>query len=106
MRLLNAGDSAGLSAALMRDHYDPRYDRHRARHDDGRGRVVALGGLDDLDAAADRVEAALAGPDWPPGAGGAGGAVGRSLRPIRRLPRSFACAIPGVACTIPHVSSS
>ena len=76
LRLVDARDWAGLSAALMRDHYDPRYDRHRARHDDGRGRVVALGGLDDLDAAADRVEAALAGLDWQPGAGGAAGASG------------------------------
>lgn len=45
----------------MRDHYDPRYDRHRARHDGGRGGKVALDGLDDLDAATTRVEAALAG---------------------------------------------
>ena len=58
-RLVAAQDWAGLALGLMRDHYDPRYDRHRARHDDGRGRVVALDRLDDLDAAAARVEAAL-----------------------------------------------
>lgn len=49
-----------LSEGLLRDHYDPRYDKHRARHDDGRGAVVALEGLTDLEAATARVEAALA----------------------------------------------
>ena len=61
LRMVDAGDWAGLSLGLMREHYDPRYERHRARHDDGRGRVVALERLEDLDAAASRVEAALAG---------------------------------------------
>ena len=61
LRMVDAGDWAGLSLGLMREHYDPRYERHRARHDDGRGRVVALERLEDLDAAAARVEAALAG---------------------------------------------
>ena len=61
LRLVQAGDWDGLALGLMRDHYDPRYDRHRARHDGGRGGKVALDGLDDLDAATTRVEAALAG---------------------------------------------
>ena len=60
LRLTDAHDWAGLSAGLMRDHYDPRYEKHRARHDDGRGPVVALDDLTDLEAAAGKVEAALA----------------------------------------------
>jgi len=63
LRLAAGGHWAGLAEGLMRDHYDPRYEKHRARHDDGRGPVVALDGLDDLEAAALAVEAALAGPD-------------------------------------------
>lgn len=57
---LDRCDWQDLSEGLLRDHYDPRYDKHRARHDDGRGRVVALEDLRDLDAATRRVEAALA----------------------------------------------
>lgn len=57
---LDRRDWQDLSEGLLRDHYDPRYDRHRARHDDGRGCVVALEDLRDLDAATRRVEAALA----------------------------------------------
>ena len=60
MGLCHAGDWIGLSAALMRDHYDPRYEKHRARYDDGRGPVVALDDLRDLEAAAGKVEAGLA----------------------------------------------
>ena len=60
LRLTDASDWPGLSAGLMRDHYDPRYEKHRARHDDGRGPVVALDDLTDLEAAAGKVEAALA----------------------------------------------
>ena len=59
-RMVDAADWTGLAAGLMRDHYDPRYDRHRARHDGGTAPVVALDALTDLDAAAARVEAALA----------------------------------------------
>ena len=59
-RMVDAADWTGLAAGLMRDHYDPRYDRHRARHDGGTAPVVALEALTDLDAAAARVEAALA----------------------------------------------
>lgn len=60
LRQVQARDWDGLALGLMRDHYDPRYDRHRARHEDGRSRVLALEALDDLDAAAASVEAALA----------------------------------------------
>jgi tRNA 2-selenouridine synthase len=49
-----------LSEGLLRHHYDPRYNSHRARHDDGCGRSVPLQDLTDLDAAAGAVEAALA----------------------------------------------
>lgn len=59
-QMLAAGDLTGISEGLLQDHYDPRYQRHRSRHDDGRGQVVALDGLTDLDGAAARVEAALA----------------------------------------------
>lgn len=69
LRRVDARDWTGLAAGLMRDHYDPRYARHRARHADGRDRAVALEGLGDLDAAADRVEAALAGLACYPGPG-------------------------------------
>ncbi|MEF9601996.1 hypothetical protein O4J55_06470 [Paracoccus sp. PXZ] len=65
--MVDAADWNGLAEGLMRDHYDPRYEKHRARHDDGCGPVVALESLDDLDAAAAQVEAALAGlrmPGW------------------------------------------
>ncbi len=58
--MVDARDWAALSAGLMRDHYDPRYDKHRARHDDGRSPVVTLDRLDDLEAATSAVEAALA----------------------------------------------
>jgi len=61
LRLVDAADWRGLAEGLMRDHYDPRYEKHRARHDDGRGPAVALDGLDDLEAAASAVEAVLAG---------------------------------------------
>ncbi|SFX25976.1 tRNA 2-selenouridine synthase [Paracoccus pantotrophus] len=63
LRMIDAADWGGLAEGLMRDHYDPRYEKHRARHDDGRGPVVALDGLEDLEAAASAVEAALAGLD-------------------------------------------
>ena len=62
-RLIEASDWNGLALGLMRDHYDPRYDRHRARHENGCSRVLALDRLDDLDAAAALVEAALVAPE-------------------------------------------
>ena len=50
-----------LALGLMRDHYDPRYNSHRERHDQGgSGACVAIDSLTDLEAATDRVEAALA----------------------------------------------
>nr|WP_223115788.1 tRNA 2-selenouridine(34) synthase MnmH [Paracoccus amoyensis] len=55
-----AADWNALALGLLRDHYDPRYRRHRARHDDGKGRLVALDNLSDLDLAAAKVQAALA----------------------------------------------
>ena len=48
-----------LSEGLLRDHYDPRYDKHRARHDDGKGQAVHLAELTDLEAATGAVEDAL-----------------------------------------------
>ena len=60
LRLAEAGDFHALAMGLMCAHYDPRYEKHRARHDRGRGRILPLADLDDLDAAADAVEAALA----------------------------------------------
>ena len=55
-----AGDWRGLAQELLRDHYDPRYLKHRLRHAAGERAVVSLDDLRDLDAAAARVEAALA----------------------------------------------
>jgi tRNA 2-selenouridine synthase len=57
--LLARREWKALSEGLLRDHYDPRYHRHRTRHDDGRGRVVALSDLSDLETATGAVEAAL-----------------------------------------------
>ncbi|MDN5569367.1 MAG: tRNA 2-selenouridine(34) synthase MnmH, partial [Paracoccus sp. (in: a-proteobacteria)] len=57
--LLIRRDWQTLSEGLLRAHYAPRYNSHRARHDDGRGTTVALQGLTDLDAAAGAVEDAL-----------------------------------------------
>lgn len=64
-QMLAMGDLYGISESLLRDHYDPRYQRHRARHDDGRGQTVAVEGLADLEAAASKVEAALARMNLP-----------------------------------------
>lgn len=55
-----AGDWSGLAEGLLRDHYDPRYLKHRLRYAPGEKGVVALEDLRDLDAAAAKVEAALA----------------------------------------------
>ena len=56
-----AGDWAALAEGLMRDHYDPRYLKHRSRYAEREKAVVSLAGLADLDAATGQVEAALAG---------------------------------------------
>lgn len=55
-----ARDWRGLAEGLLRDHYDPRYLKHRLRYAAGERGVVSLDDLRDLDAAAARVEAALA----------------------------------------------
>jgi tRNA 2-selenouridine synthase len=40
--LAHAGEVTQLAQELMQQHYDPRYEKHRARHDDGAGvRIVA-----------------------------------------------------------------
>ncbi len=54
-----SGDWIGLAAGLMRDHYDPRYRKHRDRYALRERAVVALEDLRDLDAAAAKVEAAM-----------------------------------------------
>jgi tRNA 2-selenouridine synthase len=58
--LAAAGDFTALAADLMARHYDPRYEKHRARFA-GREVVVAAGGLgpDDIAGIATRVAAAL-----------------------------------------------
>lgn len=53
------GDWHGLAGGLMRDHYDPRYLRHRLRYAEREKAVVPLKDLHDLEVAASRVEAAL-----------------------------------------------
>lgn len=58
--LVSARDWAGLAEGLLRDHYDPRYLKHRLRYAEREKGVVALDDLRDLDAAAAWVEAALA----------------------------------------------
>ena len=52
-----AGDFEPLAVALIRSHYDPAYDRARARHDQPLAAIVKTGRLDreSIDALADRV---------------------------------------------------
>ncbi|MFV0411619.1 MAG: tRNA 2-selenouridine(34) synthase MnmH [Paracoccus sp. (in: a-proteobacteria)] len=59
-RLADAGQWADLAQGLMQDHYDPRYDKHRARYGERVRGVVEIGALADLDAATGRVEMELA----------------------------------------------
>ena len=59
LRLADAAQWRDLAEGLMRDHYDPRYAKHRARYAERERAVVDLPDLVDLDAAASRVEAAL-----------------------------------------------
>lgn len=59
LRLAASGAWAPLAEGLMREHYDPRYAKHRARYAARERAVVELADLRDLDAAASRVEAAL-----------------------------------------------
>ncbi|MDS9467157.1 tRNA 2-selenouridine(34) synthase MnmH [Paracoccus sp. MBLB3053] len=65
LRMVDKSDWTALAEGLMRAHYDPRYEKHRARHDDGSGAIVRLEDLCDLDAAALAVEAALAAQEAP-----------------------------------------
>lgn len=70
LAFVRARDWQPLAEGLMARHYDPRYDSHRARHEGGHGSrkagdrkaggKIALDSLDDLEAVASRVEAALA----------------------------------------------
>lgn len=73
--MARARDWAGLAEVLMRDHYDPRYGRHRDRYAAAERAVLAVPRLDaaGLDEAAARIEAVLAVLDpsaaAPPAAG-------------------------------------
>ena len=60
-----AADGAwtALAEGLMRDHYDPRYLKHRLRYAEREKAVVSLQDLRDLEAAAGAVEDALVGLD-------------------------------------------
>lgn len=62
--LAGRGAFAALAEDLMRRHYDPRYDRHRARFAASPGAEIATDSLepDALDALADRVAAAALRP--------------------------------------------
>jgi len=64
-RMAAAGEGVALAAALMAEHYDPRYARQRARHATG-GVVLETEALDPdaLDRLADRIVTAL--PALPP----------------------------------------
>lgn len=55
-----ARDWHGLAGGLLRDHYDPRYLKHRLRYAVGEKAVVSVEDLRDVDAAAARVEGVLA----------------------------------------------
>jgi tRNA 2-selenouridine synthase len=58
-----AGAFEALAAGLMRDHYDGRYEKHRARFADREALVVDSGALDEpaLERLADRIAEALPG---------------------------------------------
>lgn len=58
--LAKAGDWLALAEGLMRDHYDPRYSKHRARYSEREKAVLSVTSLRDLDAVAAQVEGALA----------------------------------------------
>lgn len=59
--LAASGGFEALAEGLMRDHYDPRYEKHRARFGSDADRVLACDSLDPgaLDALAARVAAAV-----------------------------------------------
>lgn len=57
-----AGEFTPLAESLMRLHYDPRYEKHRARMEAGFAEIATPGlGPDDLAALADKVAAAVQG---------------------------------------------
>jgi tRNA 2-selenouridine synthase len=57
--MVAAGEFVDLAEGLMARHYDPRYGKHRARMD-APVTEVAVEGLDDLDALADRIAVLIA----------------------------------------------
>ena len=59
-RMAQAGDFTALADGLMADHYDPRYEKHRARMEVP-GHEIAADSLADADlpALADRIAAAV-----------------------------------------------
>ncbi|SNT72873.1 tRNA 2-selenouridine(34) synthase MnmH [Paracoccus seriniphilus] len=57
LELARSGQMEELAAGLMRDHYDPRYERHRARFATQRESLLPVKDLTDLDSIAARVEA-------------------------------------------------
>lgn len=59
LRLAEQAQWRDLAEGLIRDHYDPRYAKHRARYVERERASVVLADLRDLDAATTRVEAAL-----------------------------------------------
>ena len=67
------GEWDALALGLMRDHYDPRYDKSRARHAAYQRDVIPVADLSDIgiDSAAAAVEAVISGlfPPPPPQAG-------------------------------------
>ena len=66
--LATSGQFADLAADLMRRHYDPRYEKHRARFTDREAQVIDADHLDPpaLEDVADRVAAALDALNRPP----------------------------------------
>lgn len=54
-----AGEWKELAEGLMRDHYDPRYRKHRERYAEREKAMVPVSSLQDLDAVAGQVEVAL-----------------------------------------------
>ncbi|MFD1882246.1 tRNA 2-selenouridine(34) synthase MnmH [Paracoccus pacificus] len=56
-----SGDWARLAQGLMQDHYDPRYEKHRARYDRQEKQVISAPRLDEagLEQLTDRVAAAV-----------------------------------------------
>ncbi|MFV0292859.1 MAG: tRNA 2-selenouridine(34) synthase MnmH [Paracoccus sp. (in: a-proteobacteria)] len=60
LHLADSGEWRVLAELLMRDHYDPRYTKHRGRYADREYARAEIDDLTDLDRATGQVEAALA----------------------------------------------